>query len=105
MELSQWRDFEIFQFCVLTVPVQNNFHSSVFISGKHLVSETLNANNRLFSSGGVAMGHAGGSPRSLREQRVDVGTGPRLFLDVAQWLKSNKVSHGPPPDPQNLFSP
>lgn len=74
---STWLSGETFQSCVLTVPVQNHFHSRVFIRGKHLVSETQNTNNRLFSCGGVAVGHAGGSPRNL-ESKVHVGPGPRL---------------------------
>lgn len=84
-KLTHWRDFligEIFHSCIPTVLALSHFQWSVFIIGEHLVSATQIANNSLFSCGGVAVGHAGGSPRSL-ESKVHVGPGPRLVLDAA----------------------
>lgn len=68
---------------------------SVFIKWKLLVSEKQNTNNRLFLCGGVAVGHAGGSPRSL-DSEVRIGPEPRFVQDVALWMKAVKCPTGLP---------
>lgn len=67
----------------------------VFIRGKHLSYEMQNANNRLFSCQGVAVGHAvlEADPEIWRA-KAHVGSGP--VHAKAQWMKVTKCPTGLP---------
>ena len=43
-------------------------------------------------------------PESL-EREVHIGPGPKLVLDVAQWMKETQMSQRPPSDSQDSFLP